>query len=66
MKTNQTEKELLSNLRAIGNNVASLWGAECISWEVDQKAKVVVFACIEHGEEFETDIAFGDLAQYSN
>lgn len=55
-------KEQLLN---IGSNVASLWGAECYDCEVDEKAKEVIFHCIEHGEQFVTTLKFIDLKEYN-
>ncbi len=51
-------------LKQVGNEVASLWGASCISYSVDRKTKTVTFECIEHGEEFVTSIEFSKLKEY--
>lgn len=51
-------------LMEVGNEVASLWGASCIKYHVDKKNKVVMFECIEHGEEFVTSIEFSKLKEY--
>lgn len=51
-------------LMMVGQEVASLWGASCIKYHVDKKNKVVMFECIEHGEEFVTSIEFSKLKEY--
>ena len=39
-------------LYEIGQEIASLWGAECYLVEIDTRKKVVIFSCIEFGERF--------------
>jgi hypothetical protein len=56
-------KEILNNLRKIGTNVASGWGGECIDYEIDDEKEVVIFHCIEHGEEFVIEIEFENLEE---
>ena len=51
-------------LMDVGQEVASLWGASCIKYHIDKKNKVVMFECIEHGEEFVTSIEFSKLKEY--
>ena len=51
-------------LMDVGQEVASLWGASCIKYHIDKKNKVVMFECIEHGEEFVTSIEFANLKEY--
>lgn len=57
-------KEQLSRMNKIGSNVASLWGGECYSFEIDKKESKVTFSCIEHGERFTTTLAFDQLSEY--
>lgn len=56
------DKELLK----IGTEVASLWGAECISYTIDMKHKQVIFLCIEVGEKFTTTVSFQELKSEYN
>ena len=51
-------------LMKIGQEVASLWGASCTGYSINKKKKVIVFDCIEHGEEFVTEIDFIELKDY--
>lgn len=53
-----------NKLMRIGQEVASLWGASCTGYSVNKKKKVVIFDCIEHGEEFVTEINFVELKNY--
>lgn len=66
-ETKKTEglKYSKQELLKIGRNVASLWGGECYDVEVDNKNKKVVFLCVEHGEQFATELAFNELQQYT-
>lgn len=55
-------KEVLTN---IGSDVASLWGAYLVGYEV--KEKEVIFYCNEHGENFYTRISYDEiLKDYKN
>lgn len=51
-------------LMQIGNDVASLWGASCISYTIDKRKKEIVFECVEHGENFVTSLEFSELKEY--
>ena len=51
-------------LMKVGQEVASLWGASCVKYNVDKKTKTVVFECIEHGEYFVTSVEFSNLKEY--
>lgn len=48
-------------LRQEGSEIASLWGAECYDYEVDNEKQKVIFSCIEHGEPFITEKAFAEF-----
>lgn len=48
-------------IRNIGNNIASLWGAQCYNYRIDRANQKVVFECIEHGERFVTEQAFNEF-----
>ena len=49
-------------LRRIGKNLMSLWGAECISYEVGEKC--VEFTGIEDGDQFTSELSFDNLKEY--
>lgn len=49
-----------------GMDTASLWGAECLSFEVNFEDKVVTFVCLEHGEMFHAPTSFKDLKDEYN
>ncbi len=51
-------------LKKIGQEVASIWGASCVKYHIDKKNKVVIYDCIEHGEEFVTELKFSELKKY--
>ena len=51
-------------LMQIGEEVASLWGAFCLKYEIDKEKREVNFICNEHGEFFETSISFNKLSDY--
>jgi len=61
---NALDSEMLSLLPQIGYQVASIWGGECYDFEVDNKQKIVVFHCLEHGEDFVTEVKFSELEKY--
>lgn len=48
-------------MRNIGRDIASLWGAECYDYTVDKVNQKVIFDCIEHGEKFVTEQAFNEF-----
>ena len=48
-------------LKQEGSEIASLWGAECYDYEVDNENQKVIFSCIEHGEPFITEKAFAEF-----
>lgn len=49
-------------LMRIGNNVASLWDGSCIdAWTTPDGAE---FLCVEHGEQFVTELNAKDFAEY--
>lgn len=48
-------------MRDIGRDIASLWGAECYGYTVDTYRDKVVFQCVECGEHFITEQAFADF-----
>lgn len=45
----------------IGNEMALLWGGSCIGYNIDKKAGVIVFDCVEHGENFTTELKVYEL-----
>lgn len=55
-------KYTIKELEKIGQNVASLWGAECLDFEI--KGNEVTFKCIEYGEIFITTLTGTELKQY--
>ena len=52
------------DLNGIGRNIASLWGGCLLSVEVDRQNKKVVFHCIEHGEDFCSELTYDELQEY--
>lgn len=50
-----------SKMMEVGRDIASLWGGECLDFEVDNDKQVVTFKCIEHGEFFITEQAFAEF-----
>lgn len=52
------------DLIRIGNNVASLWGASCISVEHNKEEKEYIFDCVEHGERFITRLKEDSMGEY--
>ncbi len=42
-------------MRQVGNEVASLYGAVCTGYHVDENYEIV-FECVEDGEEFELSL----------
>lgn len=64
MKSTKLTTELQDSLLDIGRKVASLWGGECCDAVPDDKREVVVFHCIEHGENFATEVAYDELSEY--
>ena len=51
-------------IKKIGNNLASLWGGSCISFEVNEKEQEITFDCIENGEEFVSTLKYDELDEY--
>ena len=49
-----------------GIDTARLWGAECLSFEVNFEDKVISFTCIEHGEMFNAPYSFKDFKDEYN
>ena len=58
-------KEIRDNLISIGNEVASLWGGECYNAVPDDDREIVVFHCIEHGEDFVSEVKYSELGEYA-
>ena len=57
--------DILKTLVNIGNDVASIWGGHCKSVSINTEDKKVTFLCSEYGEEFVTDMTFGEIeAEY--
>ena len=50
-----------TDIKAIGQEDASLYGGSCYDISVDGKKKEVVFICIEHDEEFAMVMSFDEL-----
>lgn len=46
---------------AIGSSIALLWGGKCMNYNIDKKAGVITFGCVENGESFSTSMAFYEL-----
>jgi hypothetical protein len=62
MKVADPEKKWSrSAIMAVGNEIASLWGASCYGFRYDHPNKCVVFECIEHGEHFVTSQAYSEF-----
>jgi hypothetical protein len=55
-----------TQLMKYGREIASLWGGECVDYEIDKENKVIIFICIEHGEDFVTSITFDEYEQWLN
>lgn len=55
----QYKKKLLE----IGNDVASIWGGSCYDVQIEVEEEKVIFACIEHSEEFVTEMTFEELKE---
>lgn len=45
----------------IGNEIASLWGGSCYSYEINEQDQTVIFNCVEHGELFYVVKNFKDI-----
>lgn len=54
-----------SDVRRVGQEVASLYGASCLSYKINKRSKKILFNCVEHGEFYSTEISFDDLKEYS-
>ena len=50
-------------IRSVGIEIASLWGGECLSYEVvkENGETIYRFMCIEHGDEFFTDVKESEI-----
>jgi hypothetical protein len=53
-----------NDLYRIGDEVASIWGGNCRSFELDKKNKTVIFHCVENGEDFCSTLTYDELAKY--
>jgi len=53
-----------NDLTRIGNNVASIWGGFCRNFTVDGQNQKVTFNCVEHGEEFASELDYDELHEY--
>lgn len=53
-----------TQLKRIGHSVASTWGGECVSWELQSDG--IQFNCIEHGEFFATKLLFHELEEHNH
>ena len=51
-----------NQLNIIGANLANLWGAEFIDYEIE--GDTYIFNCIEHGELFYTTLKEYQLQEY--
>ena len=51
------------DINLVGRETASLWGAECVSFEIEREDNYIAYGCIECGENFVTNVDFEDFIE---